>query len=70
MTASLIPNCACGHLKVLHDIRGNGSRGACSVSTGPEADRCGCKAYAAEPVGDALFDITPPASGHQGGAHL
>jgi hypothetical protein len=37
---------ACGHLVELHDLAENNlTRKACSVSTGPQATRCGCKTY-------------------------
>jgi hypothetical protein len=42
--------CTCGHVEVLHAIRGNGSRGACSISTGPKADPCGCPRFAPAPA--------------------
>lgn len=44
---SLSAPCACHHVEVLHAIRSNGSRGACSISTGAKATPCGCKAYEA-----------------------
>ena len=46
-TGSLSAPCICGHVEVLHAIRGNGSRGACSISTGAKAVPCGCGAYEA-----------------------
>ena len=39
--------CACSHGIGMHDIRGNGTRSACSVFTGPRGGHCGCKNYAA-----------------------
>lgn len=42
--------CECDELDVAHNIRSNGSRGACSVSRGPKAVPCGCKSYAEAPV--------------------
>jgi hypothetical protein len=39
--------CVCGELEVAHNIRANGTRGACSVSRGPKATPCGCKAFRA-----------------------
>lgn len=37
--------CVCGHSIGLHNIRGNGTRGACSVSRGPRATPCPCKTF-------------------------
>lgn len=66
---SAIPNCSCGCSVVLHAIRGNGSRGACSNSNGPKAVPCGCKAYAAaEPDDGGLFTL--PDQPQTGGQHL
>ena len=60
---------ACDHVEVLHSIRGNGSRGACSVSSGAQAVPCGCKAFAAaEPDDGGLFPA--PDQTHEGGQHL
>jgi hypothetical protein len=57
MVPPLALDCAtCTHLDVLHAIRGNGSRGACSISTGATAVPCGCKAFEAADDG-ALFDL-------------
>lgn len=40
------PTCVCGHLIVLHDIsKSTKQRTACSVTTGPKADRCGCRRF-------------------------
>ena len=40
----------CDHLDVLHDIsKTTGRRTACSVSSGPKATRCGCRAFEAAP---------------------
>ena len=39
------PCAKCGHVEVLHAIRGNGTRGACSISTGAKAVPCGCRAF-------------------------
>jgi hypothetical protein len=33
------------HTEGGHDIRGNGSRGACSRLTGPTGKRCDCKQF-------------------------
>ena len=55
--------CTCGHVEVLHAIRGNGSRGACSISTGPKADPCGCPAFAPTP---AVQDSTEPLADEPG----
>ncbi|GGK61978.1 hypothetical protein Sme01_03880 [Sphaerisporangium melleum] len=48
---SLRPNayrpreCVCGELEVAHNIRTNGTRGACSTSRGPKATPCPCKTF-------------------------
>ena len=59
--------CRCGHAEVLHAIRGNGSRGACSISTGAKAVPCGCKSFEAALAGlspaPALPDTAPLADG-------
>jgi len=48
MTPDLRSSCAsCGHVEVLHDIRSNGQRGTCSVSTGAQAVPCGCPRFEA-----------------------
>lgn len=60
-------NCSCSHLDVSHDIRGNGSRGACSISTGATAVPCGCKSFSAADDG-ALFDL--PDEPERGGQHI
>jgi hypothetical protein len=35
----------CPHLDVSHDLRADGTRGACSVHTGPKGTPCGCAAF-------------------------
>jgi hypothetical protein len=41
-----IPTSTCGHLIVLHDIsKSTKQRTACSVTSGPKADRCGCRRF-------------------------
>lgn len=65
-TALSAPCATCGHVEVLHNIRGNGTRGACSISTGAKAVPCGCKAFSAADDG-GLF---PAPDRSQGGAHL
>jgi hypothetical protein len=42
----MTPTCQCGHVEVVHAIRADKTRGACSVSTGPKADPCPCRTYA------------------------
>jgi hypothetical protein len=37
--------CECDHLDVLHAIRRDKTRGACSVSIGHRATPCGCRSY-------------------------
>lgn len=37
--------CACTHPAVMHTIRADKSRGACSVSEGPKGTPCGCRRY-------------------------
>lgn len=37
--------CTCEHLDVLHNLTAGGRRTACSVSTGPNADQCGCRTF-------------------------
>ncbi|OLT13060.1 hypothetical protein BJF79_03955 [Actinomadura sp. CNU-125] len=37
--------CTCEHLDVLHNLTATGRRTACSVSTGPNATRCGCREF-------------------------
>ena len=49
-TGALSASCVCGHVEVLHGIRGNGTRGACSISTGAKAVPCGCKSFEAAPA--------------------
>lgn len=39
------PACVCSHGEAAHDIRKNGTRSACSVSTGPRGAACPCKSY-------------------------
>lgn len=40
------PTCICKHSIVLHDISKSAKqRTACSVTTGPKADRCGCRRF-------------------------
>jgi hypothetical protein len=56
MTVYNSPKCTCNEVEVFHDIRRDGSRGACSVSTGATAVPCGCKAFQ-EPETAALFDL-------------
>jgi hypothetical protein len=56
--------CRCGHAEVLHGIRGNGSRGACSISTGAKAEPCGCSAFKADDGPAPAPDQTK-----QGGQH-
>lgn len=34
--------CECAHGEGSHDIRRDGTRGACSVHTGPKGTPCGC----------------------------
>lgn len=58
------PCATCGHVEVLHGIRGNGMRGACSISGGAKAVPCGCPAFKAD---DGLF---PAPDQPRGGAHL
>ena len=41
------PRCVCGDGEAVHDIRGNGTRGACFVTRGPRGTRCPCKNYEA-----------------------
>ena len=41
------PRCTCGDGEAVHDIRGNGTRGACFVTRGPRGVRCPCKNYEA-----------------------
>lgn len=61
--------CACSHVEVLHAIRANGSRGACSVSSGAQAVPCGCPKFtAAEPDDGGLFPV--PDQTKQGGPLL
>ena len=45
MTPPVHPPCACGHLDVLHNLSSSGRRTGCSISTGPHATPCGCRAY-------------------------
>jgi hypothetical protein len=53
----MLPSCcACGHIDVFHAIRGNGSRGACSISAGAKAVPCGCAAFTAAPAVQAATD--------------
>lgn len=66
---TIVALCSCRHVEVLHSIRSNGSRGACSVSSGAQAVPCGCKAFkAAETDDGGLFPA--PDQTHEGGAHL
>lgn len=60
-TGVLSASCSCGHVEVLHAIRGNGSRGACSISTGKQATSCGCKAYEAARLSAAAVQDSPEA---------
>ena len=40
------PTCVCNHSIVLHDIsKSTKQRTACSVTSGPKADRCGCRGF-------------------------
>lgn len=69
MAAYNSPQCTCHEVEVLHDIKKDGSRGACSVSSGAQAVPCGCKAFTAAEAGDGgLFPA--PDQTHEGGAHL
>lgn len=68
MTAYNSPKCTCHEVEVFHDIRKDGSRGACSVSTGAQAVPCGCRSFEpAEPDG-GLFPA--PDQTHEGGPLL
>lgn len=70
MTSYNSPKCTCAHVQEFHNISGNGSRGACSVSTGAQAVPCGCRSFKpAEPDG-GLFPAPDQTKTPEGGPLL